>query len=137
MKHYAFWASSALLMCSLSHSPSVHAASIVLDRDEFVTMLSHVETLKKTLGVAERQVKLHTAATAERNQLITLQEKHIAELEEIVRKGEEVDNSQEQIRVAVTARLDEMERDLTKEKRLSRYKSYAFVAAIAAFMLLK
>lgn len=135
MKRYVFWASSALLMCSLSHSPSVHAASIVLDRDEFVTMLSHVETLKKTLGVVERQVKLHTAATAERNQLITLQETHIAELEAIVKKGEAIEQSHEQIRVAVTAKLDEIERDLTREKRLSRYKSYAFVLAGVLFIL--
>lgn len=130
MKRYVFWASSALLMCSLSHSPSVHAASIVLDRDEFVTMLSHVETLKKRLGIAERQVKLHAAATAERNQLITLQEKHLAELEEIVKKGEEINTSHEEIRVAVTNKLDEIERDLTKEKRLSRYKSYALLAGV-------
>src|SRR5574343_571937 len=127
MKRYAFLVTWALLASVSLTSPALSASSVVLDREEFITMLSHVETLKKRLGIAERQVKLHAAATAERNQLITLQEKHLAELEEIVKKGEEINTSHEEIRVAVTNKLDEIERDLTKEKRLSRYKSYGFV----------
>lgn len=127
MRRYAFLVIWALLASVSLTSPALSASSVVLDREEFITMLSHVETLKQKVGHGEQEIKLRIAANVERDQLITLQAKHIAELEAIVQKSEEIEQSQEAVRVALETKIDEIIRSMEREKRLSRYKSYGFV----------
>lgn len=127
MRRYAFLVIWALLASVSLTSPALSALPVVLDREEFITMLSHVETLKKKIGQNEHEIKLRIAANVERDQLIALQAKHIAELEAIVKKGDEIDQSREAVRVALEAKIDEIIRSMEREQRLSRYKSYGFV----------
>lgn len=63
--------------------------AVVIPQDEFVTMLGQVDLLKKKLANADQQLTLYRRVKTDHQQLITLDQQHIAELEAIIRSHEE------------------------------------------------
>lgn len=94
MKHGAYWATWALLI-SLCIPNTGLAATVELDRAEFVRLLANIDILKRKLQNADAQIALHVKGRDDREKIIVLQREHIAELEGMIAdyqaKGETMD----------------------------------------------
>jgi len=65
--------------------PSLSAAATVeLDRGEFVKLLANIDLLKQRLANADAQIVLHLKGRDAREKVISLQKEHIAELEGMI-----------------------------------------------------
>lgn len=103
MKHIAYLVIWALLIsCCI---PSVGlAATVELDRGEFVKLLANIDLLKQRLANADAQIVLHVKGRDEREKIITLQRDHIAELEAMIAAYKEKGESMERLVEALEAR---------------------------------
>lgn len=94
MKHGVYWAIWVLLISFFIPSTGF-AATVELDRAEFVRMLANIDILKRKLQNADAQIVLHIKGREERETVIALQREHIAELEAMIEdykvKGESMD----------------------------------------------
>lgn len=98
MKRNAYWAIwASLTLCCLISAGPVHAASVTLDREEFIAMLANVDLLKRKLATADEQIRIHVKAKDQRETVIALQVKHIAELESMVKTYEEMNRTQDEL----------------------------------------
>lgn len=103
MKHIAYLVIWALLIsCCI---PSVGlAATVELDRGEFVKLLANIDLLKQRLANADAQIVLHVKGRDEREKIITLQRDHIAELEAMIAAYKEKGESMERLVEALEQR---------------------------------
>lgn len=131
MRRSACWAIWVLLGC-VSLSSTVQAASVVLDRAEFVTLLGNVKLLKERLAQAQGEVALRTKAMALRDEQLVLQQQTIDELVALAEQYEKKDLTEAELHRAVEARLGELE-------RMDRWKSLAVIVegVIIAWMAAK
>lgn len=83
MRHVASWVILALLISFCIPSLSA-AATVELDRGEFVKLLANIDLLKQRLANADAQIVLHLKGRDAREKVISLQKEHIAELEGII-----------------------------------------------------
>ena len=83
MRHVASWVILALLISFCIPSLSA-AATVELDRAEFVKLLANIDLLKQRLANADAQIVLHLKGRDAREKVISLQKEHIAELEGMI-----------------------------------------------------
>lgn len=83
MRHVASWVILALLISFCIPSLSA-AATVELDRGEFVKLLANIDLLKQRLANADAQIVLHLKGRDAREKVISLQKEHIAELEGMI-----------------------------------------------------
>lgn len=110
------------------------ARQVVTDYDDFLQIISikeHSEKLKNK-AMAENGVllKLH----GEQETIIKIQADQIKACEAIVQQQEQLGSTQEQIGQAVEAELKKSQKELAREKRLSRYKSEAFWLGVVGML---
>lgn len=73
------------VLVAMLASPSLGlAATITMDKAEFITMLANVDLLKQRLANADQQITLHIKGRGERDKIIRLQQEQIKELEGMI-----------------------------------------------------
>lgn len=85
------------------------AASVVLDRDEFVQLLANVDLLKQKLANADQQIALYIKARDERDKIIAIQKQQIGELESMIRDYDAMGKTQEELIMALEQRFAQRE----------------------------
>lgn len=117
------------VMSLLAVTAPAHAASVVLDRDEFVQLLANVDLLKQKLANADQQLVLHVKAKGERDKIIALQQAQIGELEGIIKDHEAAGKSRDELIVALEQRYQQ-------HAQTDLYQSVGIgVLAVALFVL--
>lgn len=97
-----------LLLCLFTlEVNTTYAASVVLDREEFVQLLANVDVLKKKLANADQQLVLHVKAKDERIKIIALQQAQIGELEGIIQDHEAAGKSRDELIAALEQRYQQ------------------------------
>lgn len=120
----------AMMMLSIVGSPlSAHAASVVLDREEFVQLIANVDLLKKKLANADQQLILHVKAKGERDKIIALQQQQIGELEGIIQDHEAAGKSKDEL-------IEALEQRYQQHAQTDLYQNVGMgVLAVALFVL--
>lgn len=98
-----------VLISLISASSVAYSASVILDREEFVKMLSNVDAIKSNLALADQQVLLYKKSTSDRMKVIELQKEEIAQLQSIIVDHGKVKESQDKLIESLNAKLDEVE----------------------------
>ncbi len=98
-----------------------------MDRAEFVNLLANVQMLKERLANADRQISLYKTLDSDQKRLIFLHAERIKELEKYIKSSDKLTGGFKETIEQTELVLDESDRNLKHEKRLSRYKSYAFI----------
>lgn len=104
----------------------IEAREVIVPYDSFLEMLSmkeHSEKLKNR-AMAEKGVLLKLKD--EQGTIIKVQADQIKACESIVKEQEKLGATQDQLSKAVEMELRNVQKELDREKRLSRYKSEAF-----------
>lgn len=99
-----------------------------MDRAEFVKLLANVQLLKERLASADQQIGLYKKLDSDQKRLIVLHSERIKELENYVSSTDGLTGGFKEAIEQTELVLDESDRRLRYEKRLSRYKNYAFIA---------
>lgn len=97
-----------ILIFILGANPAL-AASVVLDRNEFVQLLVNVDLLKRKLANADQQIALYIKARGERDKIIAIQKQQIGELESMIRDYEAMGKTQEELIMALEQRFAQRE----------------------------
>lgn len=97
-----------LCLFTLGVNPAF-AASVVLDRDEFVQLLANVDLLKQKLANADQQITLYIKARDERDKIIAIQKQQIGELESMIQDHEAMGKTQEELIMALEQRFAQRE----------------------------
>lgn len=113
----------ALLLCL----PVVaEAKQVVTEYDDFLQIISIKEHAEKLKNKAMAENGVLVKLNGEKDTIITIQADQIRACEKIVQQQEQLGATQEQINQAVEMELRKAQKELVREKRLSRYKSEAF-----------
>lgn len=96
----------ATLCLALGVNP-VFAASVVLDYDEYVKLITNVDLLKKKLANADQQLFLHVKLKGESEKVIVLQEQEIGELKGIIQDHEAAGKSRDELIAALEKRYQQ------------------------------
>lgn len=94
-----------VLLISIS-VPNAQAASVQIDREEFVTMLAHVDTMKKALAHTQEIVVSCKDAKTKRDVMLTLREKEIEEYVALAESMNRANKTQDQIITALNQKID-------------------------------
>jgi|DEB0MinimDraft_3_1074331.scaffolds.fasta_scaffold14719_1 hypothetical protein len=108
---------------------------VTIPYDDFLVMLSKVEHTVKLLNKALAENGVLVKLKGEHATIIKVQAEQIQACEAIVKSHERLGETQEQISQAVERKLAELTGEVTREKRLSRYKSEAFWLGVVAIGL--
>lgn len=101
-----------VVLVSIVTQQTVWAASrsVILERGEFISMLVHVESQKKSLMLANEQIKLFVKSSEQKDKVIEIQKSQIDELRGLVDKYELLDASNRDLESALNKKIDELER---------------------------
>lgn len=101
-----------VVLVSIVTQQTVWAASrsVILERGEFISMLVHVESQKKSLMLANEQIKLFVKSSEQKDKVIEIQKSQIDELRGLVDKYESLDASNRDLESALNKKIDELER---------------------------
>lgn len=119
----------ALLLCI---PVVVEAKEVVIPYDDFLVMVSKAEHSEKLKNKAMAENGVLVKLKGEQETIIKIQADQIQACEAIVQSQEQLGETQEKIGQAVEQKLIELTGQLTREKRLSRYKSEAFWLGVVA-----
>jgi hypothetical protein len=119
----ACWCIALLLLCL---PVGTEAKEVIIPYDSFLVMLSKVEHSEKLKNRAMAENGVLVKLKGEQETIIKIQADQIRACEAIVQSQERLGVTQEQIVQSVEQKLSELTGQLTREKRLSRYKSEAF-----------
>lgn len=89
--------------------------------------MANVQLLKQRLANAEQQISLYRKLDADQKRLIVLHTNHIKELEMHIGSTGKLTADFKTAIDQTELVLEESDRNLKHEKRLSRYKTYAFI----------
>lgn len=101
----------------------VDAKEVVIPYDDFLVMVSKAEHSEKLKNKAMAENGVLVKLKGEYETIIKIQADQIQACEAIVQQQEQLGATQEQIVQSVEQKLAELTGQLTREKRLSRYKS--------------
>lgn len=119
---------AALCLFTLGVHPAF-AASVVLDYDEYVQLITNVDLLKKKLANADQQLVLHVKLKGESEKVIVLQEQEIGELKGIIKDHEAAGKSRDELIAALEQRYQQ-------HAQTDLYQSVGIgVLAVALFVL--
>ena len=124
-----------LVLTVFSVSSEGKAAEIAIDRKEFVDLLANVKMLKEGLSNANRQITLYKNLDADQKRLILLHSDRIKELEAYIASTNKLADEFKTTMDKTELVLDEADRNLSIEKRLSRYKTYAIIGGVLGWLL--
>lgn len=101
-----------VVLVSIVTQQTVWAASrsVILERGEFISMLVHIESQKKSLMLADQQIKLFVKSSEQKDKVIEIQKSQIDELRGLVDKYESLDVSNKDLESALNKKIDELER---------------------------
>lgn len=116
-----------LLSCGVAE-----AKDVIIPYDDFLMILSKVEHSEKLKNKAMAENGVLLKLNDEHKTIIKIQADQIQACEAIVKSQEQLGETQEKISQAVEQKLAELMGQLTREKRLSRYKSEAFWLGVIA-----
>lgn len=111
------------------------AAEIAIERNEFVNLLANVKILKENLSSADRQITLYKRLDVDQKRLILLHSDRIKELEKYIASSDNLSAEFKETMEKTELVLDEADRNLKTEKRLSRYKTYAIIGGALVWLL--
>lgn len=104
----------------------VEAKEVVIPYDDFLVMVSKVEHKDKLLNQCAAERGILIKLNDENSTIKKLNLQQVEALEGEVESHRKLGETQEQIVQAIEQKLAELTGELTREKRLSRYKSEAF-----------
>lgn len=116
------------MLAAFAFSTEVSAREVALDREEFVNLLANVQLLKERLANADQQISMYKKLDFDQKRLIVLHTDRIKELEKYISSTDGLTGGFKEAIEQTELVLDESDRRLKQEKRLSRYKTYAFIA---------
>lgn len=119
-----------LLSCGV-----VEAKDVVIPYDDFLVMLSKVEHKDKLLNQCAAERGILIKLNDENGTIKKLNLQQVEALQGEVEAHRKLGETQEQISKAMEQKLAELTNELTREKRLSRYKSEAFWLGVVAIGL--
>ena len=111
---------------------AAEAKQVVTEYNDFLQIIAikeHAEKLEKK-AIAENGVLIKL--NGEKDTIIKIQADQIQACEAIVTQQEQLGATQDQINQAVEIELRKAQKELEREKRLSRYKSEAFWLGVVA-----
>lgn len=90
--------------------------------------MANVQLLKERLANADQQISMYKKLDFDQKRLIVLHTDRIKELEKYISSTDGLTGGFKEAIEQTELVLDESDRRLKQEKRLSRYKTYAFIA---------
>lgn len=108
---------------------------VIIPYDDFLVMLSKVEHKDKLLNQCAAERGILIKLNDENGTIKKLNLQQIEALQGEVEAHRKLGETQEQISKAMEQKLSELTNELTREKRLSRYKSEAFWLGVVAIGL--
>jgi len=122
---------TATIFASVSYGS---AAEIAIDRAEFVNLLTSLKVMKENLSNASSQLTLYKKLDADQKRLIVLHTERIKELEAFIASTDSLAAEFKETMEKTELVLDETDRSLNREKRLSRYKTYAIIGGMLVWL---
>ena len=119
----------ALMLCM---PVVVEAKEVIMPYDDFIQVIAKVEHSEKLRNKAMAENGVLIKLNGEQETIITIQADQIKACEKIVQQQEQLGATQDQINQAVEMELRKVQKELAREKRLSRYKSEAFWMGVVA-----
>lgn len=110
-------------------------AEVVLKRDEFVNLLANVQLQKERLTSAEQQIGLYRKLDADQKRLIVVHTDRIRELENYIATSDKLSAEFKTTMEQTEQVIDDLDRNLKFEKRLSRYKTEFMVGGVILWLL--
>jgi hypothetical protein len=110
-------------------------AEVAMDRKEFVNLLSNVQLQKERLANADQQIGLYKKLDTDQKRLIVMHTDRIKELESYIASTDKLVADFETTMEQTELVLDEADRNLKFEKRLSRYKTEFIVGGVLVWLL--
>lgn len=117
----------ALLLCLPALT---EAKEVAMPYDDFLQIVSKVEHSEKLKNRAVAENGVLIKLKGEHETIIKIQSEQIQACEKIVQQQEQLGSTQEQLSQAVEMELRKVRKELEREKRLSRYKSEAFLIGV-------
>lgn len=108
------------------------AKQVVTEYDDFLNIVATVEHSEKLKNKAMAENGVLLKLKDEQGTIIKIQAEQIQACEAIVKQQEQLGATQEQLSQAVEMELRKVQKELGREKRLSRYKSEAFWMGVIA-----
>lgn len=126
---------ASLALAAFAFSTNVSAREVAIDRDEYVTLLANVQLLKERLANAGQQISMYKKLDSDQKRLIVLHKDRIEELEKHILSSDRLTGDFKTTMDQTELVLLEAHRNLKREKRLSRYKTYAVIIGGAIIWL--
>lgn len=108
------------------------AKEVVIPYNDFLTMVSTVEHKEKLLKQCAVEREILVKLNDENGTVKRLNAQQVEALSNEIKEHEKLGETQEQIIQAVERQLSEINGELNREKRLSRYKSEVFWLGVIA-----
>lgn len=113
----------------------VEAKEVAMPYEDFLQVIAKVEHSEKLKNKAVAENGVLLKLKGEQDTIIKIQADQIKACEAIVQQQEQLGATQEQLSQAVEMELRKVQKELEREKRLSRYKSEAFWMGVVAIGL--
>lgn len=124
-----------IMLCILCLPVVVEAKEVIFKYEDFLTVMSKVEHKDKLLNQCAAERGILIKLNDENSTIKKLDLQQIEALQGEVDAHRKLGETQEQIVQAVEQKLAELTGEVTREKRLSRYKSEAFWIGVVAIGL--
>lgn len=105
---------------------------VITEYDDFLQIIAKVEHSEKLANKATAENGVLVKLNDEHKTIIKIQAEQIQACESIVKQQEQLGATQDQLSQAVEMELRKVQKELEREKRLSRYKSEAFWLGVVA-----
>lgn len=110
----------------------VEAKEVAMPYEDFLQVIAIKEHSEKLRNKAVAENGVLIKLNGEKDTIIKIQADQIQACEKIVQQQEQLGATQDQINQAVEMELRKVQKELEREKRLSRYKSEAFWLGVIA-----
>jgi hypothetical protein len=112
-----------------------HAGEVAMERQEFVNLLANVQLQKERLANADQQIGLYKKLDADQKRLLVVHKDRIKELESYIASADKLIADFKTTMEQTELVLEESDKNLKFEKRLSRYKTEFIVGGVLVWLL--
>lgn len=125
-----------ILASSTDGKAAVAEDEVCLPKTQFVDLMTNVKVLKERLKNLEQRDPLYKQLDADQKELIKRHLERIKVLEASLDSSEKLAEEFKATMEKIEPVLDEYEKELKREKRLSRYKTEGYILSVLAAWLL-